>query len=171
MINGTPNIEQLKKEGKQVVAHGFGVNKMMSKCYDGGWNNKNSTLYVRNAGDLDSEFWVVAEKPQAPKVLKETYELQPRTSHKSFYGKAKVKVYLRGHSEIKELYSYDTLIITIRITKQGNKFVTRNYDLELSNTTTRHLMSFINMRKAEFEKLPLDKEVKYENEITKNKKL
>lgn len=160
MINGIPNIEQLKKEGKQVVLHGFGVNNMMTKCYESGYNNANSVLYVRNAGKLDSEIWVVADKPQAPRVLKETYELQPRTSHKSFYGKAKVKVYLKGNSEIKELYSYDTLIITVRTTKQGGQYVTRNYDVELSNTTTRYLMSFIGMHKAEYEKLPLDKEVK-----------
>lgn len=61
MIVGVSGLTQAKKEGKKVLAHGFGINKMMDRCYKKGLNIRNSTLIVKNAGSFDSEWWVVSK--------------------------------------------------------------------------------------------------------------
>lgn len=55
-------LARLKKQGQVVVAHGYGVNDMLQKCYHKGLNKNNSTLIIRNGGELDSEYWVLQEK-------------------------------------------------------------------------------------------------------------
>ena len=67
-------------------------------------------------------------------------DLQPiYDGRNSFYGKA--KVYSEGDGEYK-LYSYDTLVCTLR----GNGYYL-NYDIDysslFSNTTLRHIKEFL----------------------------
>lgn len=59
MLIGVSNLTKAKKAGKKVMAHGFGISKMMDRCYKKGLNNRNSTLIVRDSSSLDSEWWVV----------------------------------------------------------------------------------------------------------------
>jgi hypothetical protein len=74
------------------------------------------------------------------KELKKMRDLQPiYDGRNSFYGKA--KVYSEGDGEYK-LYSYDTLVCTLR----GNGYYL-NYDIDysllFSNTTLRHIKEFL----------------------------
>ena len=59
MVTGISNLTQAKKQGKKVVAHGFGLSDMFKKCQKYGLNNNNSMLIVRDASSLSSEYWVV----------------------------------------------------------------------------------------------------------------
>lgn len=61
MIVGINGLTQAKKAGKKVLAHGFGISKMMDRCYKKGLSNNNSTLIVRDSSSLDSEWWVVSK--------------------------------------------------------------------------------------------------------------
>lgn len=64
------------------------------------------------------------------KNLVDIYNLEPNDSHKSFYGKAKVKIYTNGN-------------------------VIRLWDV-WSATTGRHIASFCGLNKKEFLNLPLN---------------
>ena len=72
-------------------------------------------------------------KPRRSTNMK-TYELTPNNGRKSFYGKAIVK---EDNGE-KRLYSYDTLVCTI---KDGEVHLTSDWDY--SATTLTHLRSFL----------------------------
>lgn len=76
------------------------------------------------------------------------YDLAPTNGQRSFYGKARVHVYDDG---AKELYSYDTLIMRI----EADGTMRRFYD-GYTHTTGKHIKAFCGLRKADFEKLPLD---------------
>ena len=88
----------------------------------------------------------------------ETYELQPRTQRKSFYGKAMVAV----NGNTRTLVSYGSEIIMRKDTKKGT-YVKRVYDNELTKTTCCHLRSFIDIHKNQFENLELNKWVNVDN--------
>ena len=74
-----------------------------------------------------------------------TYELYPNDSHKSFYGKAKVRVDTDG---TETLLSYGTEII--RKYKDGGLYPLWN---DWSATTGRHIKSFCGLNKAAYFKL------------------
>lgn len=78
--------------------------------------------------------------------IRQSYELTPATSQKSFYGKANVLELADG---TKVLRSYSTIVALID--KDGNKFRTwRGW----SATTGKHLKSFMGVNKAEYLSLP-----------------
>lgn len=56
---GTKTLAQLKKQGKKVVAHGYGLASMLNKCNKKGLSKSNSTLVVKDVNNLNSEFWVL----------------------------------------------------------------------------------------------------------------
>ena len=76
----------------------------------------------------------------------EFYELQPKTSQKSFYGKARVTVYSDGS---KVLTSYSTDVA--RIDANGNVF---KLWTGWSATTGKHIAAFCGLNKKEFANLP-----------------
>lgn len=76
-----------------------------------------------------------------------TYELSPADGHKSFYGKAQVRVDRDG---IETLYSYGTPVM--RRTPGGK--LERLWG-GWSATTGRHVAAFCGLRKKEFEKMPV----------------
>lgn len=73
-----------------------------------------------------------------------TYELKPlHTNQKSFYGKARVKVYhYNGAVTRFVLESYDTEVVMVRIDKCGMAYVRRLWS-GYSATTMRHVNEFI----------------------------
>ena len=71
------------------------------------------------------------------------YDLAPNTSHKSFYGKAKVIINADG-TEI--LQSYNTDILR----REKNGKLVKLYHVEPSTTTLRHIKAFCGLNKAEF---------------------
>ena len=76
-------------------------------------------------------------------IMSKTYELHPHNGRKSFYGKAVVQEYENG---LKELYSYNTLILSI----DKNNDLHRHYDNEtVSNTTLIHIKTFLIDEKGE----------------------
>ena len=81
------------------------------------------------------------------KTVKNKYYPIPSDGRKSFYEKAKVKLYTDGTSI---LYSYDTKIIY----KDENGQYWRLWD-GWSATTGRHIKSFCGMNKKQYESLPL----------------
>lgn len=76
----------------------------------------------------------------------ETYELKPKTSQKSFYGKATVIVNDKGEKFLK---SYDTIVM--KIDHSGKKF--RTWD-DFSATTGKHIAAFAGLNKKEYLNLP-----------------
>lgn len=70
-------------------------------------------------------------------------DLVPNTSHKSFYGKAKVIIYADG-TEV--LQSYNTDILR----REKNGKLVKLYHSEPSATTLRHVKAFCGLNKAEF---------------------
>lgn len=76
----------------------------------------------------------------------EFYELTPKTSQKSFYGKARVTVYSDGS---KVLASYSTDVA--RIDANGNVF---RLWTGWSATTGKHIAAFCGLNKREFTNLP-----------------
>lgn len=76
------------------------------------------------------------------------YELTPRDSRKSFYGKALIIEMNNGDVL---LQSYSTIIL---IKKPDGKLI-RTWD-GWSATTGRHIASFCGLNKKEYLKLPLD---------------
>lgn len=82
------------------------------------------------------------------KELVNIYNLLPKDSHKSFYGKAKVKEYSDG---TKVLQSYYTDVVEI----DANGKIVRLWD-GWSNTTGRHIVAFCGLYKKEFLNLPLN---------------
>ena len=81
--------------------------------------------------------------------MKSSYELQPNDRHKSFYGKAVVKVNRDGSET---LYSYGTQIIT----RDAAGGLHRHYIGTYSCTTGRHVKAFCGLSKKDFEALPVD---------------
>ena len=81
----------------------------------------------------------------------ETYNLQPVTGTKSFYGKAKVE---RDDEGNETLLSYGTPII--RRTKDG-KLVRLWYGW--SATTGRHIAAFCGLNKAQYKSMRIGEEV------------
>lgn len=77
----------------------------------------------------------------------EIYELTPKDSHKSFYGKALV-ICNKG---VKYLRSYNTIVASI----QPDGTIKRHWD-DWSATTGRHLLSFCGICKKEWEKMPVE---------------
>jgi len=73
------------------------------------------------------------------------YEITPRDSHKSFYGKCSILIDEQGN---KYLRSYDTIVAAMF---DGELFRTWS---GYSATTQRHIVAFCGMGKAEFEKVP-----------------
>ena len=77
-------------------------------------------------------------------MIKENYLMPEYDSSKSFYKKAKVKKYFSKNNLLEkiELYSYNTLVVTL----ENNKY-NLNYsidsDLLFSNTTLRHIKEFL----------------------------
>lgn len=82
------------------------------------------------------------------KNLVDIYNLESNDSHKSFYGKAKVKIY---SDNTKVLQSYNTDVA--KIDTNGN--VIRLWD-GWSTTTGRHIARFCGLNKKEFLNLPLN---------------
>ena len=82
------------------------------------------------------------------KELLNITNLVPNDSHKSFYGKAKVKTYTDG---TRVLQSYNTDVAKI----DANENVIRLWD-GWSATTGRHIASFCGLNKKEFLNLPLN---------------
>ena len=80
--------------------------------------------------------------------LDSVYELMPTNGRKSFYGKAKVKVYDDG---TKVLQSYNTDMM--KITPDGKKI--RLTDV-WSMTSGNHIASFAGINKKEFFNLPTE---------------
>lgn len=78
------------------------------------------------------------------------YELHPVDGRKSFYGKAVVKTKPSG-AEV--LQSYDTDVIM----RLPNGNLVRLWG-DWSATTGRHIFAFCGLRKAEWDKMELDKE-------------
>lgn len=74
------------------------------------------------------------------KNLVDIYNLEPNDSHKSFYGKAKVKIY---SDNTKVLQSYNTDVA--KIDTNGNVI-----------RLGRHIASFCGLNKKEFLNLPLN---------------
>ena len=62
-------------------------------------------------------------------------------TRQSFYGKAKVEVQKNDFEQIKDLYSYDTLVasVVINFDKKEIKYI---YGGKYSRTTTRHQKEF-----------------------------
>lgn len=79
------------------------------------------------------------------KNIRNIYELLPRDSRKSFYGKAKVLIDEKGNEY---LQSYETIVMA-RIDGQ----IVKLWD-GWSATTGRHIASFCGLNKAELDKLP-----------------
>ena len=79
--------------------------------------------------------------------FKSEYELFPNDSHKSFYGKARVFELTDG---TKFLKSYATIVACI--TPDG---VFHRMWSGWSATTGRHVIAFAGVRKAEWDKLPV----------------
>ncbi len=77
-----------------------------------------------------------------------TVELLPNDSHKSFYGKAIIKIDENG---VQTLYSYGTAIIKI----DENGKLHRIWG-GWSATTGRHIKAFCGLNKKEFEALELN---------------
>ena len=75
------------------------------------------------------------------------YELVPKDSHKSFYGKAVVYVF----EGCEYLHSYGTLIMS-----RDSGVLTRHWD-GWSATTGRHIKAFCGLNKQEFMSLPYEK--------------
>lgn len=82
------------------------------------------------------------------KKLVTVCDLFPNDSHKSFYGKAKVKIY---SDNTKVLQSYNTDVA--KIDANGN--VIRLWD-GWTTTTGRHIIAFCGLKKKEFLNLPLN---------------
>lgn len=82
------------------------------------------------------------------KKLVNICDLYPNDSRKSFYGKAKVKIY---SDNTKVLQSYNTDVA--KIDANGNAI--RLWD-GWSATTGRHIASFCGLNKKEFLNLPLN---------------
>lgn len=82
------------------------------------------------------------------KNLVDIYILEPKDSRKSFYGKAKVKIY---SDNTKVLQSYNTDVA--KIDANGN--VIRLWS-GWSATTGRHIASFCGLNKKEYLNLPLN---------------
>lgn len=80
--------------------------------------------------------------------VKKIYELTPRDSHKSFYGKALV-IELANGSEL--LQSYSTIVLI----RKSNGELIRTWD-GWSATTGRHIAAFAGIGKKDYLKLPLD---------------
>lgn len=76
------------------------------------------------------------------------YELTPRDSRKSFYGKA---IVIEQENGDLALQSYSTIVL---IKKPDGKLI-RTWD-GWSATTGRHIASFCGLNKKEYLKLPLD---------------
>jgi hypothetical protein len=76
-----------------------------------------------------------------------SYELIPTNNRKSFYGKAKIKVFADG-SEV--LQSYNTEVLK----KTAEGVFVRLWG-GWSATTGTHIKSYCGMSKKEFEKLPM----------------
>ena len=72
------------------------------------------------------------------------YELTPNTSHKSFYGKAKVLI---GENNTEYLLSYDTIVMS------RNNGKLRRHWAGWSATTGRHINAFCGINKKEYDKL------------------
>lgn len=81
------------------------------------------------------------------KELLNITDLIPNDSHKSFYGKAKVKTYTDG---TRVLQSYETDVLIIR--KDGKMFRMWN---NWSATTGRHINAFCGLNKKEYLEIPL----------------
>lgn len=81
--------------------------------------------------------------------LKESHDLTPHDSHKSYYGKAEVYTLKGG---IKVLRSYSTYVAVIG----RNGQIYRTW-LGWSATTGRHIASFCGLNKKQYEQLPLAK--------------
>lgn len=75
------------------------------------------------------------------------YELMPTNGRKSFYGKAKIKVFADG-SEVLQSYNTDVL-------KKTAEGVYLRLWGGWSATTGTHIKSYCGMTKKEFEKLPM----------------
>jgi hypothetical protein len=75
------------------------------------------------------------------------YELAPKDGHKSFYGKANVRVYEDG-TEV--LRSYDTDVIS----RDANGNL-RRHGGRWSATTGRHVAAFCGIGKAIWDKMPV----------------
>lgn len=75
------------------------------------------------------------------------YELMPTNGRKSFYGKAKIKVFADG-SEVLQSYTTDVL-------KKTAEGVFIRLWSGWSATTGTHIKSYCGMSKKEFEKLPM----------------
>lgn len=75
------------------------------------------------------------------------FDLEPTTCRKSFYGKAKVKVFTDG-SEVLQSYNTDVL------KKTAEGVFVRLWG-GWSATTGTHIKSYCGMSKKEFEKLPM----------------
>lgn len=76
-----------------------------------------------------------------------TYDLTPIDARKSFYGKAKVTVDDNG---TETLYSYDTPIISRNKNGELKPLYTGD---KYGATTTRHVIAFCGVNKAEYRKL------------------
>jgi hypothetical protein len=69
-----------------------------------------------------------------------TLNLTPTTSHKSFYGKAKIKTFNHLGCEIAQLVSYSTVVAEYNVTK---KIMTvKGW---YSATTAKHINAFLEM--------------------------
>ena len=77
----------------------------------------------------------------------ESYELMPTNGRKSFYGKAKIKVFADG-SEVLQSYATDVL------KKTAEGVFIRLWD-GWSATTGTHIKSYCGMSKKEFMALPM----------------
>lgn len=75
------------------------------------------------------------------------YALMPNDSHRSFYGRAIVRVYDDG-TEV--LHSYNTDVMS----RKPDGTLVRHWD-DWSATTGRHVIAFAGIRKAEWDKMEI----------------
>lgn len=80
--------------------------------------------------------------------VKKIYELTPRDSHKSFYGKALV-IELENGDEL--LQSYSTIVLI----RKADGTLLRTWS-GYSATTGRHVAAFARLNKKEYQDLPYD---------------